>query len=150
MTKTTRIFWVSRHSPLATQKEALERRFPGHTLIIDPKPFDGVDDILARYKSVGADEMVVVAPWTVIRQLTKRGLSPIIANMKQVKSAKEAEVTMGSPAKPRHYRFSHFERCDGFSLISHPLDGEPPRSSLRNPTVLLDASGKTKAVIKRD
>ncbi|SRR6266576_334207 len=107
------IMWMSQHTPTLRQKEELERLFPGHILLVDPRPFDGVDDILARYKLAQADEMVVVAPLTVMRALVRQGLHPIYAEMRSCSPKSPlAEVYVGQ----RAYHFVAFHRVDAVTL----------------------------------
>lgn len=107
------IMWMSKHTPTTRQREELERLFPGHVLLVDPRPFDGVEDILARYRAAKADEMVVVAPLTVMRALVRQGLHPIYAEMRSCSpKSKDAEVHVGQ----RAYRFVAFHRVDAVTL----------------------------------
>lgn len=108
----TRIVWMSQHKPTPTQLVALEAIFPHHTLIIEPRPFDGADNIIARFHAVKADEMVVVAPLTVVRELVKRGLHPLYAEMKKVSCHSKHEVKI----KNRCFRFLRFQRVTDVKL----------------------------------
>jgi hypothetical protein len=80
-----KVYWLSRHEPLPSQVAELRRLF-GEDVVIeqDPKPFDSVDDILNRFRQSGADELLVVAPLSVIAQLVQRGVKPLWAEMEQV------------------------------------------------------------------
>lgn len=103
----TRIVWMSQHTPTKRQRAALTAIFPSHLLIIDHRSFDGADDIVARFRKANADEMVVVAPLTVVRELVKRGIRPIYAEMRQLKcDHPEVEVR----ASGRCYKFLRFSR----------------------------------------
>jgi len=104
--KATRILWVSRHKPLPSQREWLEKRFGRVEIYQDPNPFDSAEDILARFKRGHYDEMVVVAPLSVIARLTELGVKPLWAEMRVVSSPEEAEVE----ASGRLYRFERFRR----------------------------------------
>jgi len=101
-----KILWLSRHKPLPSQLRELKRVFGEHTEIIqDPNPFSGADEIIARFREGGYNELVAVAPLSVIAQLTQRGIKPLWAEMKQV-PIEEAEVV----ATGRGYRFMQFKR----------------------------------------
>lgn len=89
------ILWLSRHKPTIRQLAELERLYPGHSLRIDSRSFDGADDIVSRYHNSGATDMVVVAPLSFVRELVKRGLHPLWAEMRQ--------VVRGSPQADSHY-----------------------------------------------
>jgi len=123
MSKPSKIMWMSRHAPTSSQLWELERLFPKFELYIDGRSFDGVDDILARYNEQKADEMVVVAPLTVIRALCRRGLKPIKANMEQVSpDAADCEVRLRTRSgRTLGYRFIDFERVEGVDLRTSKL-----------------------------
>jgi hypothetical protein len=112
----TKIVWMSRHAPTATQLVELARLFPAHDLHFDPAPFSDADEIVKRFHALGADEMVVVAPWTVIRAITKRGIRPIYAEMAQIPCSSAHEVSINSGRKRRCYRFVKFHRCSSVKL----------------------------------
>lgn len=104
------IVWFSRHLPTPRQRSSLKSLFGKDVRVrVDKRPFDGADDVLARFHKSGATEMVIVAPYQVIRQLNKRGLRPIWAEMESVPSTHpEAEVH----SKHGHYRFVGFKRIN--------------------------------------
>ncbi len=107
-----KVYWMSRHAPLPSQVAELRRLF-GEDVVIeqDPKPFDSVDDILARFRASGADELLIVAPLSVIAQIVQRGVKPLWAEM-QACSPDEAEVE----AAGRYYRFVRFRRIAGIEI----------------------------------
>ena len=110
-----RIVWISRHAPTKSQLAELGRLFPAYDLHFDPAPFSGAADIVARFHAQGGDEMVVVAPWGVMRAIIRHGIRPIWAEMEEVDCKKPHEVVMGG-AKKRCYRFAKFHRCKGVKL----------------------------------
>lgn len=117
----TQIVWLSRHVPTVRQQQELQRLFPHHILRVDTRTFSGVDDIVNRFHKLGGDEMVVVAPLTVIRELTKRGIYPLRAEMALVNpSSPLAEVWV----KGRAYRFVRFQRITAVNL--ELVDIHPP------------------------
>lgn len=80
-----KIMWFSRHEPIPKQIAELKRLFGKDVNVIqDPNPFSGADDVVRRFRESGADEMVIVAPLTVIDQITKRGIQPLYAEMRLV------------------------------------------------------------------
>ncbi len=98
--------WFSRHPALPSQVAELKRLFGGDVEIVsDPEPFSTADDVVRRFKGSGAQEMVIVAPMSVIGAICSRGLRPLWAEMSVV-SAKDAEVV----AAGRGYRFIRFRR----------------------------------------
>ena len=148
MSQAKTIVWMSRHAPLPSQIAELERLFPGHTLVIEKRPFSSAKQIMQRFHEAGANEMVTVAPWSVIRELIKLGIKPIYAEMKQVPAAEgETTVVVGRSKKKRYYKFLRFAYCTDVSLTLIPI--EPPfRKITGKQTVLLDADGSTKSIIK--
>jgi hypothetical protein len=108
-----RIVWFSRHTPLPKQVEELKRIFgPDTEVIQDPNPFSTADDVVQRFRSMGGEEMVVVAPLSVIDQLLKRGIRPLFAEMDLVKDGGEYDVI----ANGRMYRFVRFVRITSIEI----------------------------------
>jgi hypothetical protein len=107
-----KVYWMSRHEPLASQIKELKRLFGDEVEIEqDPNPFSSADDIARRFRESGADELVVVAPLSVIAELVKRGIKPLWAEMQQV-DANEAETE----AAGRYYKFVKFKRIVGVEI----------------------------------
>jgi hypothetical protein len=100
-----KILWISRHKPLPSQILELAKIFGEVKIIQDSQPFSGADEIVKRFKDGKFDEMVVVAPLSVIAKLTEKGIKPLWAEMRQVPE-KEAEVIVSG----RGYRFVKFRR----------------------------------------
>lgn len=101
-----KVIWFSRHPVLPTQVAELKRLFGDDVQIVtDPRPFDSAEDIVRRFRAAGGDEMVVVAPLSVLGRLCDLGIKPLWAEMEQV-PPEQAEVT----AAGRHYRFVRFRR----------------------------------------
>lgn len=111
-----RILWVSRHTPLPAQVRELERIFgPGTQVVQDPRPFSSAEDILSRYREGGYDDLVVVAPLSVLARLTDLGLRPLWAEMEQIEGPvrdPDREVE----AAGRFYRFVRFRRVLGVEI----------------------------------
>jgi hypothetical protein len=107
-----KILWVSQHTPILRQLEALKRLF-GEDVIVqqDPRPFSSAEEIVQRYRSGGYDEMVIVAPESVVRRIVDLGIKPLRAEMDQV-LIQEAEVV----ARGRGYRFNRFRRIVGYRI----------------------------------
>lgn len=138
------ILWLSRHTPTVRQLAELERLYPGHDLKIDKRSFDSADDIVARYKSSGATDMVVVAPLSFVRELVRRGLHPLWAEMRQ--------VTRGSPHADtsnngRSYRFIKFNRIRSITVqLDEVLPSTQPNktTSPTSDNTKVDASAEQK------
>lgn len=102
---TKKIIWFSRHPAIPKQVGELKRLFGEIEVIQDPKPFANADDVIKRYKKMGGDEMVIVAPLSVIGAICKKGIKPLWAEMEQV-PADQADVN----ANGRGYKFIKFRR----------------------------------------
>lgn len=101
-----KIIWFSRHEPLESQITELKRLFGEETEIIqDPKPFSSAEEVVKRYKEMNGDDMVVVAPLSVLGRLCQLGIKPLWADM-EVVGLEEAEVI----AAGRGYKFKEFKR----------------------------------------
>lgn len=100
-----RILWLSRHKPLPSQIRELKRLFGEVEVVQDPNPFSSAEEIKKRFEEGGYDDLVVVAPLSVIQRLTQLGIKPLWAEMRQV-PVEEAEVV----ATGRGYRFERFRR----------------------------------------
>ena len=106
-----KILWLSRHKPLPSQIAELNRVFGDIELVIDSNPFSNAIDIAKRFRDGGYDEMVVVAPLSVISHLTNMGIKPLWAEMKQC-PVEEAETEVSG----RYYRFIEFKRIKGIKI----------------------------------
>jgi len=102
-----RILWLSRHDPLPSQIERLKKIFGDVVVIKDSKPFSGAEDIANRFRNGKYDDLVAVAPLSVIAKLIEMGIKPIWAEMELV-NPEEAEVE----ANGRYYRFKKFRRIN--------------------------------------
>jgi len=107
-----RILWLSQHAPLTPQIAELQRLFGEIEILRDVNPFFSAEEILRRFREGGYDEMVVVAPLSVIARLCELGLRPLWAEMEQVYERRQADVS----AKGRHYRFVRFRRIKAVRL----------------------------------
>ncbi len=106
-----RVYWMSRHPHLPAQEAALEKLAGEPVEIIhDPRPFASADDLVERFRRSGCDDLVVVAPLSVIAVLCQRGLRPLWAQMELVDEYKEdgAHVIQHG----RIYRFERFRRIE--------------------------------------
>ena len=137
------IVWMSRHRPLPVQLKELERLFPKHKLIMETRPFSSADQIVKRFRKAGGDELIAVAPWSVIRELIKLGLRPIYAEMEKVNQVEDRETTITTD-EGRHYRFIRFSWCIDVRLKLEPIKV----ANRMNQTVLLNPDGSTRSIIK--
>jgi hypothetical protein len=115
-----KILWLSRHKPLPAQIAELERLFGRVAVTIDPKPFSSAEEIMARFRAGGYDEMVVVAPLSVIARLTEMGIKPLWAEMKQI-SGPGPDPSREVEANGRWYRFERFRRIVNVQIVFDDL-----------------------------
>ncbi|MFZ1987729.1 MAG: hypothetical protein WAV21_01710 [Minisyncoccia bacterium] len=74
-----KLLWVSQHLLSRVQRRALRDIFGDYEIKSDPKPFEGARDIAARFRAGKFDEMIIVAPLTVLMALMREGIFPWIA-----------------------------------------------------------------------
>ena len=106
-----KILWLSRHPALPRQMEELQRLFGEVEVLQDSKPFSSAEEISERFRNGMFNDIVVVAPLSVIAHLVDLGIKPLWAEMDQV-SLDQAEVRV----KDRGYRFNRFRRVIALKL----------------------------------
>lgn len=116
-----RILWLSRHNPLENQIEWLRQKYGEVQVIQDSKPFSSAEEIDKRYRDGSYDDMVVVAPLSVIAKLVDLKIRPLWAEMDEV-PLDQAEVIADGRAGKRGYRFNRFRRIIGLQLTFEELD----------------------------
>lgn len=111
-----KILWMSRHSPLDRQLDWLLAKFGEIEVKQDPTPFSSAEDIATRFEEGGYDEMVVVAPLSVIARLIDLKIRPLWSEMEEV-SLDQAEVRMNRRGgRQQGYRFVTFKRISALRL----------------------------------
>ena len=108
-----RVLWVSRHDVLPAQKKWLGEKLGVTEVVKDAQPFSGAEEIAQRFRDGNYDEIVVVAPLSVMGKLTELGVRPLWAEMKEVGSEAfdaASDVLLESSTKTRHMRFVTFRR----------------------------------------
>jgi len=109
-----RIIWISRHEPLPAQLRELERIFgAGVKVDQDPRPFSSAEDIASRAR--GYDEVLVVAPLSVIARLIELGIKPLWAEMERI-DAPTGDPDAEVEASGRWYRFRRFRRITRITI----------------------------------
>jgi hypothetical protein len=107
-----KILWLSQHPPLPRQLEELKRLFGDVEVSQDVSPFQNAEEIAQRFKEGDYDDLVVVAPLSVIARLTELGIKPLWAEMQQVRGRSEADLSF----RGRFYRFDRFRRIKSVKL----------------------------------
>lgn len=109
-----RILWVSRHEPLKEQVEELQQAFGEVEITRYCDVVYSVAQLMEVYDDGEYDEMVVVLPVQLIRQLVMMGVKPL-------KPVLHREVIGFGEVRLRHH---HFERILYIDYVSEPLMGE--------------------------
>lgn len=113
------VLWVSRHTPLRSQVTELRRLFgPDTTVEQDNRPFDSAEEIARRYREGGYDDLVVVAPLSVLDHLCRMGLRPLWAEMVEEGDPAKVEVR----ARGAGYRFDRFRRVKRVTVEYEELE----------------------------
>jgi hypothetical protein len=107
-----KIAWMSQHSPLPEQIAELERLFGSFELMQDVNPFEHADSICRKLRlagfAFGSDELVIVAPLSVLREICKRGIYPLRAVMERIGE--------------RQWKFLRFQRVKSVDLNTEELE----------------------------
>lgn len=119
-----KILWLSKHEPLPVQVAELGRLFGEVELCQDVNPFANAEEVLRRYQEGGYDDLVVVAPLSVIARLCELGLHPLWAQMEQVRSRSEADLSY----RGRLYRFDRFRRIKAVELLFEEIETKESRA----------------------
>lgn len=80
-----KVLWVSRHTPGDKQFAELRRLFGSDVWVQqDSRPIsynDGAGDVLGRMRAGGYDEVVLVAPISILDELCRQGVNPLWPRM---------------------------------------------------------------------
>ena len=115
-----RVLWVSRHKITDSQKAGLCDFFGEEAEVVaDPRPFDDAREIARRFKSGGYDDIVVVAPLSVIAVLCeeaqKLGIrKPLYSQAAEENDPKKIEFR---GARGQGFRFLRFRRVVELRLV---------------------------------
>ena len=109
-----KILWVSRHEPLREQVEELQQVFGDVEITRYCDIVYSGAQLVQVFDDGEYDEMVVVLPVELIRQLIIVGIQPL-------KPVLHREVIRFGEVRLRHH---HFERIIYIDYVSEPLMGE--------------------------
>lgn len=115
-----RIAWLSKYVPLDSQKAELDRLFGPHELVVDTRQFRNAGEI--RWwiqQQCGINEVVIVAPLTLIKHLCEDGMRPLFAVMKSAEPGTPGAEIAGD--RGNHFGFSHFERVVSVEMKTEPV-----------------------------
>jgi hypothetical protein len=109
-----KILWMSRHKPHPRQIEALKSMY-GQDAIIEQEsnPFDDARQIARRYKNDKYDDMVIVAPLSVIQVLCNEGVRMLWSEAVEENDPTKIEFR---GARNQGFRFVRFRRIKRVAL----------------------------------
>lgn len=114
-----RIAWLSRHAPLPIQRDALANIYGQVDIVQITDTWRGADDLIAAVRDY--DDVVIVAPLSLIAEVVRRGLRPIRACMELMPSGTDYDGYRDVIEHGRHYRFAKFERIIAIDVRTEPL-----------------------------
>ena len=110
-----RILWISRHKMTKSQEAGLRDFFDSDVEIVpDPQPFSDAREIARRFRSGGYDDMVVVAPLSVIAVLCNEGMKPLWSEATEENDPSKVEFR---GARGQGFRFVRFRRIKELRLV---------------------------------
>lgn len=103
-----KILWMSRHRPHPRQLEKLRQLYGKDTMIEqEPRPFDDARVIAARFRNGKYDDMVIVAPLSVIQILCNERIPMLWSEATEENDPAKVEFR---GARGQGYRFVRFRR----------------------------------------
>ena len=109
-----RILWVSRHKPHRRQIAALQLMF-GEDVVVEqePRPFSDARCIAERFRDGGYNDMVIVAPLSVIQALCNEGVRMLWSESVEENNPSKIDFR---GARGQGFRFVRFRRIKRVAL----------------------------------
>ena len=105
-----KVLWLSEHRPCQAQVDGLAQIFGSDVEVCkDVNAFKNAQEILRRFQKGGYDDLVVVAPVSVIDHLCRLGLRPLYSETKEVRDRSRADFIYHG----RTYQFIRYRRVGG-------------------------------------
>jgi hypothetical protein len=112
-----RILWLSKHKPLDSQRDELKKLYGKDCeIIIDLEPFRGVEDIADRIEVCAADDIVLMAPLSMMRKLLDLGIQPLYAEMRRTLLSRAEVIKTRRDGTRPGYEFVKFMRLTGIEV----------------------------------
>lgn len=115
-----KILWYSRHPMMEFQGPILQKLF-GDDMVLEQKvgndAYMSAEKIVQMMKDQRYDEIIMVAPLSVMAKVIELGVRPIKADVVQVKDEKEKTFTYSG----RHYKFLKFVRVVRLELVTENI-----------------------------
>lgn len=103
-----KVLWMSRHTPHPRQLEVLREMYGQDTEVEqEARPFDDARQIARRFREGGYDDMVIVAPLSVIAVLCQEGIRPLWSEAAEENDPARVEFR---GARGQGFRFVRFRR----------------------------------------
>lgn len=125
-----RILWISRHSPLKAQIDALREVFGDVEIVQYDKHVRDADHVLELIAYYDAQEVVVVLPLSIIAHILQKGVKPLYMRMEVIHHPCEGpskctdfdpDRDYWDPGSKRHYRFVAIERIIKLEMVTEKL-----------------------------
>lgn len=109
-----RVLWMSRHTPTAWQISELAK-YLGDEVAVEQeaRPFDDARQIVRRFREGGYDDMVIVAPLSVIAVVCNEGIRPLWSEAAEENDPRRIEFR---GARGQGFRFVRFKRIKRVAL----------------------------------
>jgi hypothetical protein len=115
-----KILWFSRHPMMEFQRPILQKIFGNDfelEQMIGRDAYISAEKIVDYMKRNKFDEIVMVAPLSVMAKVIELGIKPIKADVVEVKDSREATFSYNG----RHYKFLKFVRVVKLELVTENL-----------------------------
>lgn len=114
MQRPKRILWMSRHQPHQKQIEAFRQMYGSDTFVEqESRPFDDARRIAKRFRDSNYDDMVIVAPLSVIAVLCNEGIKMLWSEAVEENDPSKIEFR---GARGQGFRFVRFRRIKRVAL----------------------------------
>ncbi len=115
-----KILWYSRHPMMEFQRPILQKLFGDDMVlehVVGRDAYISAEKIAEMMRREKYDEIIMVAPLSVMAKVIELGIKPIKADVIEVKDEKEKTFTHSG----RHYKFIKFVRVVRLELVTEDL-----------------------------
>lgn len=115
-----KILWYSRHPMMEFQRPILQNIFGGDMVIeqlVGRDAYISAEKIVGYMKQNKFDEIIMVAPLSVMVKVIELGVRPIKAEVVEIKDSREATFSYNG----RHYKFLKFVRVVKLELVTEDI-----------------------------
>lgn len=92
-------------------------------VVVDPRPFDNAETVVRRFREGGYDDLIIVAPLSVIARIVDLGIRPLWAEAVVVTDRSKADWETSG----RLYRFVRLRRIRRLALEFEDLGHDAER-----------------------